>query len=143
MGIKVNFDERKLLSRIRERSKRRHRAIDYDRIGQYLVDKIRTEGRDMIDSVIENDYVHLNRDSLLEASTSQELLDKVTYRIRRDWMGNPILDIGIFDDAEAVKSIKSIEYGTTKTPEIPIFRTIIPEHERDVVRFMTKRGYLR
>lgn len=136
MGFKIKIDTRSLTTNIRRDLKKYRQEVDYDQIGEHLVGEIQRKGYRMIMEGTKRSEGQTDRLDEVERSELKEVLGAVDYRVKEDNLKNKYLEIGIFDDPEKARNLTAMEYGTMKTPEMAVIRTVIPSEEEKVSKFI-------
>lgn len=136
MGFKIKMDTHSLVTNIRKDMRKYKREVDYDQIGGHIVGEIQRKGYRMVMEGTKKSKGQTDRLDEVEESNLKSILDGVDYRVKEDNLKNKYLEIGIFDDPEKAKALIAMEYGTMKTREMAVMRTVIPAEGEKVSKFI-------
>lgn len=110
---------------------KRQKKINLDRVGQYLVDKIKEEATNAL-----IDMKRFDQEGSEYAPDYEDLIDKIGYKIIISPNGSRSIQVGIFDNQAGSELMEEIEYGSLKNPEVPIFRSVIPSLEEKIKQYI-------
>lgn len=130
MGIKVSTNLTSLRSKIQRDLIKKREKINLDKIGQYLVEKIKEEATN---SLIELKQSEQNGEVRMEYG---DLIEMITYKVITHPDGTRSIQLGIFDNAPGARLMEEIEYGSLRIPEVPIFRTVVPAMSEKIIQYI-------
>ena len=123
-----------ICSKLRTDLKKRQDKVNLNKVGQYIVNKIKEEATDTLIGM-----KRFDPDGLETSPEYDKLIESISYKIITNPNGSRSLQVGIFDNLPGAELMEEIEYGSLKNPEVPVFRTIIPALE-DKVKQYIKNG---
>jgi hypothetical protein len=130
MGIKVSTNLTSLRSKIQRDLIKKREKVNLDKIGQYLVEKIKEEATN---SLINLEQFEQDGKERIEYG---DLIEMITYKVITHPDGTRSIRLGVFDNAQGARLMEEIEYGSLRNPEVPIFRTVVPAMSEKIIQYI-------
>ncbi len=130
MGIKVSTNLTSLRSKIQRDLIKKREKVNLDKIGQYLVEKIKEEATN---TLINLEQFEQDGEERIEYS---DLIEMITYKVITHPDGARSIQLGVFDNAPGARLMEEIEYGSLRNPEVPVFRTVVPALSERIIQYI-------